>query len=159
MVYKAEVCMQPGKMLCSSLYSYIFLLQSDYGQTRLNAHIDTHTQRQIGFNFLLCDPPPQTPFFDFALMIFLASIFLLVLTSLLIFSGSLYFAVAGWLLSRVHLFVTPWTAACQSSLSFTIILGPCLFSFPLYPFYISVLSWFSYSSFFFKDFFFLCRPL
>ena len=25
-----------------------------------------------------------------------------------------------WLLSRVRLFVTPWTAACQASLSFTI---------------------------------------
>ena len=159
MVYKAEVCMQPGKMLCSSLYSYIFLLQSDYGQTRLNAQIDTHTQRQIGFNFLLCDPPPQAPFFDFALMIFLASMFLLVLTSLPIFSGSLYFVVAGWLLSRVHLVVTPWTAACQSSLSFAVMLGPCLFSFPLYPFSISVLSWFSYSSFFFLKIFFLCRPL
>ena len=37
--------MQPGKMLCPLLYSYIFLLQSDYGQTRLNAHTDIHTHR------------------------------------------------------------------------------------------------------------------
>ena len=28
--------------------------------------------------------------------------------------------VVVWLLSRVRLFVTPWTAACQASLSFTI---------------------------------------
>lgn len=72
--------MQPRKMFCSLLYSYVFFLQSDYEQKRLNAHTDTRTYGEIGLNFLLHDPPPQTSSSAFALTISLASIFHLILS-------------------------------------------------------------------------------
>ena len=73
--------MQPAEMLCCLLHSCIFLVRSDYEQTRLKAHTDTHTHTgKLGrLCFLICDPLPQIPFFGFISVVFLTSVVLLVL--------------------------------------------------------------------------------
>lgn len=75
--------MQPRKMLCSLLFGYIFL-QSDYEQTRLNAHTNRHTDGQKQASIFYSMPcrlklPPFLCFDCFSCFHFLSPSFLLLI--------------------------------------------------------------------------------
>lgn len=119
MVYEAEVCMQPGAMFRSLLYSYIF------SAVRLwaNKVKCTHGHTQANWSqFSAPQPAASNSLLDFVVAVSLASTFLLILYSsflspahyaspLFVFSSLfLYFCFLGFLIIHSLFFLWNRTA-------------------------------------------------